>query len=87
MTRLINYLCLCSLIATGSALMCKMCDQYISCANEMSELCPPYTQCYTIKNQGVGGHHRHHIGDGVKARSSAARSSLITGFLVMLVAC
>ncbi|KAJ1364167.1 hypothetical protein KIN20_024192 [Parelaphostrongylus tenuis] len=43
-----------SLIAAGSALMCKMCDQYVSCgANEISEQCPPYTSCYTIRSGGV----------------------------------
>ncbi|VDP09690.1 unnamed protein product [Heligmosomoides polygyrus] len=35
---------------------CKMCDSYISCANEMSEHCPPHTQCYTIRNQGTVTH-------------------------------
>ncbi|VDM61446.1 unnamed protein product [Angiostrongylus costaricensis] len=36
--------------------MCKMCDRYVSCANEISEQCPPYTSCYTIKSNGVGQH-------------------------------
>uniref|UniRef100_A0A0K0DC77 Secreted protein n=1 Tax=Angiostrongylus cantonensis TaxID=6313 RepID=A0A0K0DC77_ANGCA len=39
---------------SASALMCKMCDRYVSCANEISEQCPPYTSCYTIKSNGVG---------------------------------
>ncbi|KAK6037866.1 hypothetical protein COOONC_24629 [Cooperia oncophora] len=30
-----------------------MCNNYISCANELHEECPPRTQCYTIRNQGT----------------------------------
>ncbi|RCN31271.1 hypothetical protein ANCCAN_22944 [Ancylostoma caninum] len=61
-----KYICFLSLIATGAALTCKMCDNYISCANEMSEQCPPHTQCYTIKRHGKGNDMT--IGDGVRPR-------------------
>ncbi|EYC19741.1 hypothetical protein Y032_0023g689 [Ancylostoma ceylanicum] len=51
-----TYISFLSIIATGAALTCKMCDNYISCANEMSEQCPPHTQCYTIKRHGTVTH-------------------------------
>ncbi|WKY03906.1 hypothetical protein Q1695_005128 [Nippostrongylus brasiliensis] len=49
-------LMLLSVFATGFALMCKMCDNYISCLNEVSEHCPPHTQCYTIRREGTITH-------------------------------
>ncbi|CAJ0602469.1 unnamed protein product [Cylicocyclus nassatus] len=53
---LAKYICFVSIVATGTALMCKMCDNHITCAHELTELCPPHTQCYTIKRQGRATH-------------------------------